>query len=118
MKKFMLFIHEDQDINEKLSPEEMEALIQAHMDWSDQLVSSGHLIAGDGIHPNGVCINGKHSQVEEGPMVYSETIIGGYYILKASDLEHAVEIAKSCPGHLWGGTTEIRQIMDAADYGE
>jgi hypothetical protein len=96
----------------------MGSLIQAHREWSDQLGASGHLIADDGIHPDGVRIKGKEAQVEKGSMVNSGTLIGGYYILQARDIEHTLELAKSCPCHLWGGTTEIRQIMDAEDYGE
>lgn len=114
----MLFLHEDADTNVKLSPEEMGALTQAHMNWSEQLSASGHLIAGDGIHPEGACIIGKDGHVEEGPVIHSGTLIGGYYILQARDMEHAIELAKACPCHLWGGTTEIRQIMDQEDYEE
>lgn len=85
MKNFMLFLHEAADSNSQLSPEDMGALVKAHMEWSDKLASSGHLIAGDGIHVGGVQIVGKDGHLNESPVVCAGTIIGGYYIIRAQD---------------------------------
>lgn len=101
-----------------LSSKEMEELGKAHMDWANKLAELGHLISGDGLHDKGVLICGKDSIIKDGPYIESKEIIGGYYLLQANDLQSIVEIAKECPTHLYGGTTEIRPIMEMEDGGQ
>jgi hypothetical protein len=112
MKKFLLLLHEDIEKMSELSPKEMGELVNAHMDWSTKLAESGHLISGDGLQEKGVLIQGKDSVIKDGPYLESKELIGGYYLVQADNLENIVQIAKDCPCHLWGGTTEIRPIME------
>lgn len=116
MKQFLLLLHEDIQKMSELSPKEMQEIANAHMVWADKLAKEGHLISGDGLHEKGVMITGKDCIIKDGPYLESKEIIGGYYLLQASDLETIVELAKECPTHLFGGTTEIRQIMEMEDY--
>ena len=116
MKQFLLLLHEDIKKMNDLSPKEMEALANAHMAWAEELTESGHLISGDGLQEKSILISGKNAVIKDGPYMESKEIIGGYYLLKAKNMETIVAIAKNCPCHLWGGTTEIRQIMDMEDY--
>jgi hypothetical protein len=117
MKTFLLLLHEDMEHTSNLSPKEMGDLVQAHTEWAHTLAEAGHLISGDGLSENGVTIRGKDSVIKDGPYMESKEIIGGYYLLQAEDLETIIEIARDCPCHLWGGTTEIRPIMETDDYG-
>ncbi|MCX2681735.1 YciI family protein [Galbibacter sp. EGI 63066] len=112
MKKYLLLLHEDISKMQKLSPKEMEELIGAHMAWANQLAESGHMISGDGLEENSVQISGKDCVVKDGTFIESKEMIGGYYLLQAKDLDSIIDIAKACPCHLWGGTTEIRPIME------
>ena len=112
MKKFLLLLHEDAEMVSKLSPKEMEELVNAHMSWATKLGESGHLISGDGLRPQSKLISGKDCIIKDGPFLESKEIIGGYYLLQAETLDKVMEIAKDCPNHLWGGTTEVRPIMD------
>jgi len=116
MKKFLLLLHEDIEKMSNLSPKEMEELGNSHIAWATKLAESRHLISGDGLHENGVLITGKDSVIKDGPYLESKELIGGYYLLQADDIKTIVEIAKECPCHLWGGTTEIRPIMDMEEY--
>lgn len=116
MKQFLLLLHEDVEKLNELSPKEMEELANAHMNWANKLAEKGHLISGDGLHEKSVLITGKDGVVKDGPYLESKEIIGGYYLLQADDLETIVALAKECPTHLCGGTTEIRPIMEMEDY--
>lgn len=116
MKQFLLLLHEDIEKMESLLPEEMEELANAHMAWAQKLAESEHFISGDGLQYKGILISGQSAVIKDGPYLESKEIIGGYYLLKAESLEVVLELAKECPCHLWGGTTEIRQIMDMEDY--
>ncbi len=112
MKKFLLLLHENIEALENLSPKEMEELANAHLAWATKLGEKGHFISGDGLQENGTKITGKDCVVKDGLYIESKEMIGGYYLLQARDLETIIELAKECPCHLWGGTTEIRPIMD------
>ncbi|MGJ1264306.1 YciI family protein [Sphingobacterium spiritivorum] len=116
MKQFLLLLHEDVQKISELSSKEMQELAQAHMNWATKLAEAGHLISGDGLHENGILITGKDCVIKDGPYLESKEIIGGYYLLQAADLQTIVALAKECPTHLYGGTTEIRPIMEMEDY--
>lgn len=118
MKKFLLLLHEDSEKMSNLSPKEMEELVESHMAWATKLGKLGNLISGDGLQEKGVTITGKNSVIKDGIYLESKELIGGYYLLQAENLDAVVEMAKECPCHLWGGTTEIRPIMEMEDYGE
>lgn len=117
MKKFLLLLHEDLTKLNALSPKEMQEIANAHFTWANKLAEAGHFISGDGLSEKGVLIAGKDCVIKDGPYLESKEIIGGYYLLQADDLQTVVELAKSCPTHLYGGTTEIRPIMEMEDYG-
>jgi hypothetical protein len=48
--------------------------------------------------------------VTDGPFVETKEAFGGYYVVEARDLDHAVEIAKLCPAP--GGGVEVRPLVD------
>jgi len=48
--------------------------------------------------------------VTDGPFAETKEVLGGYYIIEARDLDHALEIAKLCPA-LFGGV-EVRPVFD------
>ncbi len=112
MKKFLLLLHEDIETMKNLSPKEMEAITNAHMAWARKLSEEGYFISGDGLKETGVQISGKESVIKDGPYLESKEMIGGYFLVQGENLEAIIEITKECPCHLWGGTTEIRPIMD------
>lgn len=112
MNKYLLLLHEDREKMQKYSPKEMEKLINSHMAWASKLGESGHLVSGDGLTEKSVHISGKDCIVKDGTFLESKEMIGGYYLLQAKDLNTVIELSKECPCHLWGGTTEIRPIMD------
>lgn len=115
MKKFLLLLHEDIESMSNLSPKEMGELLDAHIKWTTKLAKQGILLSGDGLEEQSIIISGKDAIIKDGPYIESKEMIGGYYLLQAERFDKIVELAKSCPCHLWGGTTEIRPI---ADYGE
>lgn len=111
MKKYLILLHEDIEQMKKVSPKEMEELVASHMAWAEKLGKSGHLVSGEGLEEKSVQISGKDSIVKDGTFLESKEMIGGFYLIQAEDFNAAIEIAKGCPCHLWGGTTEIRPIM-------
>ena len=111
MKKFMLLMHENPEVLGGLSNDELQSLIAAHNSWAEELSEKGHFVGGDGLEDDGVVLQGKESNRVDGPHM-GKSMVGGYYLLQGNNIEEVVEIAKGCPCHHWGGSTEIRPIMD------
>ncbi|OLB66436.1 MAG: hypothetical protein AUI10_02755 [Actinobacteria bacterium 13_2_20CM_2_72_6] len=47
--------------------------------------------------------------VTDGPFTETKEALGGYYLIDARDLDHALDIAKLCPARFGG--VEVRPIM-------
>lgn len=119
MKFMVLMIPGDKKSYEAGAMPEAE-LIAAMMTYNEDLVKSGILLAGDGLHPSPkgarVSFAGGKSRVTDGPFAEAKELIGGYWIWQVESKAEAVEWARRCPA-LEGDTLELRQIFDAGDFG-
>ncbi len=57
--------------------------------------------------------NGE-TRVQDGPYAETREQFGGYYIIKAADMDEARKWAARCPAATWGAI-EIRQIREMPD---
>ena len=115
MKEFM-YIFRGAIANEqafaKLSPEDMQKEMQKWNAWMGKLASTGQLIGGQPLAPEGKVLKGTAKKVTDGPFTEGKDIVGGYLLIKAQDFSEAVELSKGCPS-LQGedGTVEVREII-------
>ena len=82
-----------------MSPEAWGALVDAHSTFVKQVFElGGSLAGGEALAPptTATTIKGGGT-VTDGPFVETKESLGGYYVVEARDLDHAVEIAKLCP---------------------
>jgi hypothetical protein len=79
------------------------------------LVEKGQYKSGNPLDFEGATIRGKEKLVTDGPFVESKECVSGYYFLLAEDLTSAVEIAKGCPTLEFGGTVELREVIQTGD---
>ena len=95
-----------------LSPEQFQHHIERYMSWIDKLRRDGHFVAGEPLDESGKVLSGKDGNIiTDGPFAESKEEVGGYFIIRASDLEAAVELAKGCPIFANNGTVEVRPIQ-------
>jgi hypothetical protein len=81
------------------------------MAWAESLRQSGHHKAGEPLEEEGRILSGKNgSIVTDGPFAESKETIGGYFMITASNLDEATEIARGCPIFDNDGTVEVRPI--------
>jgi hypothetical protein len=59
--------------------------------------------------PEGRLVDAK-KVVTDGPFVESKEVLGGFSIVQADSLDAAAELAKGCPGLLFGGKVEVRPL--------
>ncbi|MBK7009983.1 MAG: hypothetical protein IPN73_17605 [Saprospiraceae bacterium] len=110
MKEFLMLIRENADYGQ-MSVDDMQADIQKHMEWVEELIAKGHFKGGNPLEGAGATISGNERLVKDGPFIESKECISGYYFLLASSLEEAVEIAKGCPALEIGANLEVREVI-------
>ncbi|SEK71796.1 YciI family protein [Parapedobacter koreensis] len=110
MKEFLMLIREEANYGE-LSAEEMQACIEKHYHWVEELKKKGQYKEAQPLDAGGAYIKGRKKIVSDGPFLEGKECVSGYYILLATSLEEAVEIAKGNPDLDWDRTVEVREIM-------
>ena len=110
MNEFMLiFRHED---GSKLaSPEQMQVWMKQTMDWIGTISAKGKYVGGNGLPFDGAKVVHHQGVVTNGPFGEIKETLGGFIIVKADNVEEAVEFAKGSPvlqGD--GNTVEVRRI--------
>jgi hypothetical protein len=84
--------------------------MQKWMGWVDDLKKKGIYLAGEALLPTGKTLR-KGNVVTDGPFAESKEIIGGFFIIKASDMDEALSIAGDCPDLPLDGRVEVRDVM-------
>jgi hypothetical protein len=116
--KYMLLLHNRSEEDSKTPLyASFEEEMAAHDAFSDMVRAQNRLVSAEALHeapeartlrPGG---NGE-VLVSDGPFADVKEQIGGYYVIEADSIDHAVELARSCP--LYAGI-EVRPVMEFPD---
>jgi hypothetical protein len=90
----------------------MQQVLQKWMAWFKDLADKGHIQdRGQPLERAGKLVTGKQKAVTDGPFTESKDVVGGYTLIRARDLEQAVELSKGCPILEREGMVEVRPVM-------
>ena len=110
MSDFLFVFRADTNAVPKGSPEEMQAITKQWMDWIGSIAAQKKLAnRGNRLYPSGKVLRGNNI-ITDGPYTGVGGTLVSYAIIKADSLEEAVGLAKGCPGLLFGGSVEVREI--------
>jgi hypothetical protein len=117
--RFMVIVKANEDSEAGVMPS-TEMLAEMGK-YNEELVKAGVMLNGDGLHPSSkgvrVRFDGDKRTVTDGPFPETKELIAGFWIWQCDSLDDAIDWLKKAPFD--GGTElEIRQIFDAADFGE
>jgi hypothetical protein len=116
MKEFLLLLRENLENYGNVSPEEMQADIEKHVKWVEELAKGGHFKSGNPLMPMGGTLRSGARLATDGPYIESKEGVSGYYFLLAESLEQAIELAKGCPTlSMRNGSVEVREVIDTSD---
>jgi hypothetical protein len=59
----------------------------------------------------GNVVIGPRKTVTDGPYAETKEVVGGFSLIEARDLAHAVQIASGCPVLEGGGSVEVRPVL-------
>ena len=113
MTQYAILIYADESSYADATPEMFASMLDAHNAFSKAVTDMGvAIVAGAGLDPTHTATSIRDGVVTDGPFAEAKEAFGGYYVVEARDLDHALEIAKLCPAH--GGGVEVRPVMATA----
>jgi hypothetical protein len=116
MAKYLILIYENESAYIDPTPEVWEEAMQAHGRFAGQAEEKGGtILGGDALQPTATATSIRGDIVTDGPFAETKEALGGYYLVEARDLDHALDIAKLCPAP-YGGV-EVRPVMDVTSGG-
>jgi hypothetical protein len=93
--------------------------------FNEELVKAGVMLLGEGLQPSCKGARIKFSEgkrtVVDGPFAETKELVAGFWLLQAKSKEEVLEWMKRCPNPAGEGKDaeiEIRQVFEAADFGE
>lgn len=114
--RFMMIVKSNAKTEAGILPsaEELEAMTRYNL----ELVEAGVMVAGEGLHASSlgarVRINGSTTRIVDGPFTESKELIAGYWLIRVTSKEEAIEWAKRIPFR--EGAVELRQVFDLEDF--
>jgi hypothetical protein len=110
MAEYMILIFEDESSYATATPDVLQQVMEAHGRFAEQVVElGGKVVEGRALQPTSTATTIRGDVVTDGPFIETKEAIGGYYLIEARDLDHALEIGKLCPARFGG--VEVRPIM-------
>ena len=113
MAQYLILIYENEDAYVDASPEVLQTVMEAHTRFAGQVgEQGGKLLGGNALQPTATATSIRDDVVTDGPFAETKEALGGYYLIDAPDLDHALAIGKLCPAQ-YGGV-EVRPVGDTS----
>jgi hypothetical protein len=109
----MIATNEEQLFNS--SEAESTAMSAEYATYTEEVAQAGFLLGGERLRPTAdattVRVRDGEVLTSDGPFAETKEQIGGYYMVDAKDLDHAIELAAKIPGARYG-SIEVRPIWE------
>ena len=110
--EYALLVHEEPGAYDGLSDEERQAVLGEY--WT--LRDDPRVVAGAALHPvetvTTVRVHDGDTLVTDGPFADTKEVFAGWYVIEADDIDAAIEIASRCPAARFGGSVEVRPVLE------
>jgi hypothetical protein len=118
--RFMILIKATKDSEAGVMPSQQ--LLTEMGKFNEELVKSGVMLAGEGLHPTSkgarVRFSGGRRTVTDGPFAEAKELLAGFWLWQVKSKEEAIQWVKRCPNpHNEETEVEIRQVFEAEDFG-
>ncbi len=112
MRYLLLICHDDKNAAPP-SKAQMEAIVQGHGRFAQELRATGKMVHGERLRPDSdgsrVRFKAGQRQIMDGPFAETKEALGGFYLIDCESKDEAVEWAKKIPlGE--GGYVDVRPI--------
>jgi hypothetical protein len=116
--KFMRIYNDHPTLLDALPAAQADGMMRECLAHADELRQEGHLIESQMLEGAGtaksVRIRNGRPKVTDGPFSEAKEVLGGFNLIEARDMDHAIEIAAQFP---WAATgcVEVRPVRDIGD---
>jgi hypothetical protein len=113
MPKYMLILRADVTTDySTFTPADFERILGEYTAWGERMQREGRMQFSQKLTDQGgkviVPKDGK-TTVKDGPYVESKEVVGGVYVLKADNYDHAVKLCAGHPNFRFG-SIEVREL--------
>jgi hypothetical protein len=113
--RYMLLVCRDEKTGVDLPRAEMEALVQGHMRFGEELRAKGKMVATERLRredeASRIRLKGGQRHVLDGPFAETKETVGGFYLIECDSKDEAIAWAKKIPLRE-GGFVEVRAIWE------
>jgi hypothetical protein len=113
--RFMFMIYHDEKELEALPEAELQGLIDASLEYDEELRQSGHYIVSDALQRSRTArtIRVRRGKVSttDGPFAETKEQLGGFFLIEAKGLDEACQIASRFPAARIG-VIEVRPVRE------
>jgi hypothetical protein len=113
--KFMFTIYHDESVLDAMPEREMQALVDAAIEYAEELRRSGHYIASNALQRartgRTVRVNAGNVSTSVGAFAETREQLGGFFVIEAKDLDEACAIAARFPPARVG-VIEVRPVNE------
>jgi hypothetical protein len=111
MTEYLILICEDEAAYATASAQDWQRTMSAHERFQEQVVEKGgKIVSGRALQPTTTATTIRADVVTDGPFAETKEALGGFYLIEARDLDHALDISKLCPAP--HGCVEVRPVVD------
>ena len=116
---FLITVDESQmPARETADPDSGSDGMAAWLAYNQRLIDGGHWVAGASLYPSEstttvTVVNGAPTATTDGPYTETKEQIGGFYLVKAADLDEALGLAGAIPAPY--SVVEVRPVLFRAD---
>ncbi|HKF49299.1 MAG TPA: YciI family protein [Terracidiphilus sp.] len=117
--KYICFGYYDKSKFMAMSEAERNAMFDTCFDYDDHLRAGGNWSGGEALQPaeTALTISRKNGKVAttDGPYAETKEQLGGFIVLEARDMNHAVQLIGRHPALAFGNIFEIRPAGDMTE---
>ena len=120
MITYLLTLYENEKIYEGKTEADMAKLMGEYDAFTESIKKSGNYIGGEALQPvataSTVRVRDGKRLTTDGPFAETKEQLGGFYLVKAKNIDEAIAIASRVPAAMTG-SVEIRPCMDFSQQG-
>lgn len=122
MPKYAALIYGAEVDPADVTPEEQQQVMMDYMEFGQNAESV--IRGGEALLPSSTATTihveggkGGNAVFTDGPFAETKEVLGGFYVIEASDLDEALKWAQQIPG-AWHGKVEVRPIVEFDEEGQ
>jgi hypothetical protein len=111
--KYLCLIYDEESKRGTIPKEQMDAMMGEYGVFTEGIRKSGQYVAGEALQPtqNATTVRVRQGKISttDGPFAETKEQLGGFYLINATDLNEAIQLASHIPSARTG-SVEVRPV--------